>query len=79
MRPGGCVASPPDTYLPSAPSIPATIPRTAPITNPPPITKLNAAKGNARKAPNTPRRDIIIIPPVSTMSPAMRPTSTANG
>jgi hypothetical protein len=73
----GIVAFRPDSYLPSAPRMPATIPSTAPTMKPPPIMKLSTAKGMTSIPPNTPRLSAIINPPAITMNPSMRPMSTA--
>lgn len=45
--------------------------------NPPPMIKLITANGRASEAPSTPRLITIIIPPVITVNPAMRPISVA--
>lgn len=73
----GCVASPRDSHLATAPRIPAAIPRAAPARKPPPMMKLIVAKGNVIKAPIAPRFINIIIPPVITVKPATTPMRVA--
>jgi len=71
------VARPTDSYLPTAPRMPATMPRTAPAMKPPPMKRLVTAKGKVIEAPITPRLITIIIPPDITANPATKPIKTA--
>jgi hypothetical protein len=59
------------------PRIPATIPKTPPTRNPPPVMKLSTANGNVISAPIGPRLINIIMPPVITVNPETRPMRVA--
>ena len=64
-------------YRLSAAMIPPTIPRTIPAIKPPPTIRLKMANGNMMTSAKAPLLKIMMIDPIISVKPIMRPNAKA--